>query len=293
MLLFFDQSSIHQHPRKKWEAKMFKRALGDMPLLYAKFDVLVVDWVPSDGETKEYLDRGWCWMEAVTAKKGHHLLPLSPDMNDIVAEQLRDLEENGGGSNGLINEKVEEILSNKHFTCKLDDLGRVYKQYKLFEARRMFREALAHSNLEEIKKVFNALDSRVLSHEDFANSVFDARFGTALHLALATPDGSRIAAFLLEKGAKPTRNKMGELPWERWLFPKHMCALRWMTAQKDAVVFSSGESDGSFLTNGSYTFPRVSAAVPLEPGLERSDLSTPIWIEAFLEGDYEAFLEGD
>ena len=94
VLIFFDFSSLTQHPRTVEETAGFKSALAHMGSLYNSFPVLVVDHIPETvmvhGHHLPYLEKGWCWAESNMADLGDNLSRLSPHIISLLASERQN-----------------------------------------------------------------------------------------------------------------------------------------------------------------------------------------------------------
>merc|ERR1712107_944994 len=137
-----DYSSLCQFPRSRAEEQGFRRALGDLDVLYANdFSlVLKVESVPDSAENRTpYATRGWCSFETRTAgtkarsartysTAGIHSLALCP----------------------CLPEDFKKVLESKHFTNGTDSRLVVELYTKLFndkvKAMREFRVVRLENN---------------------------------------------------------------------------------------------------------------------------------------------------
>lgn len=252
MLIFFDMSSLYQHPRTPEEEKFFVRALSLMNLLYFSFPVLVIQDIPDsvrhNGYRVTFLEKGWCWAEASIARIGGQLQRFSGDVTLLLEDELKlqeshqmSLTDGLLGRHGypselmmrgqeaeLMSFREKQSVQGKVFTNGKFDSDRVAKILRRMECQKKLHEHLCNGERQEVLEMFN--DSSLFTAEyggltqcDLANTIFDGTFTTPLHLAVAVGDVA-LARFLVDNGARPRRNFDGYFPWQRFLLVPRLSA---------------------------------------------------------------------
>merc|ERR1712039_701598 len=125
-----------------------------------------------------------------------------------------------------------------YFTTGRTDYELVAQMLQTFDAKKALRTAINARDVREVKAVFrnpeHFCETYTVRH--LANEIFDDMFNTPLHVAVFM-NSPQIVLVLYEYGACPTTNYAGNLPWERFAFPRFSAAADTARQGPDALVF--------------------------------------------------------
>lgn len=218
-----------------------------MNFVYNSFDVCVLSDIPENvrhfGRRVGYLEKGWCWAEAMTADLGNKLSVLSAEVIDQLKEEKQQLQANNCllpdglyGHPSYTNEALQpnqeqmlmqfrerQVIPGKVFTKGRGDLEHVARVLRVNQLVSRYQQALELGDLDAVMAVVEDeanFDITGMSKAQLANLVFDGSFTEPLHVAVRV-GSAELVEYLIDIGARPQRDFHGRLPWEGpYLSPK-------------------------------------------------------------------------
>jgi len=267
VVIFFDFLSVPQRKqqadgliieRTPAEQEVFISCLPNMGTLYSTFEVLVLDEVPDNDAEHNYIESGWCSCEWGIAMFGNTLPRYS-------AEQLQRYASNAGKhavvrtmsdrTSRFLEDEIIRQIESKPFLLQ-SDRDVAIDIVHAFAKRRLITDAIKRRDIASLRSHLSDLkDKRLLAslHEPV-----DGSLNTNLHVA-AQANFALAVSELLRFGANPKlRNRIGDTPYQMWLFPRFSSAAK--VCRRAKVPLVAEVVDAEIVGNPGCNTPEVSVA---------------------------------